>query len=342
MGHTASDGTSPVVQVTRVTPEITLADRIGTLKTRLGIGRMNYSVSPGLYAMGNPTVDSHVFLSANFKLSFDILRQGLAGMDAWLLVLDTKGINVWCAAGKGTFGTDEIVNRVAVTGLERVVSHRRLIVPQLGAPGVAAHEVRRRTGFSVIYGPVRSRDIKAFLDAGMKATPEMRRVRFPLYDRLVLTPIEVANGGKYFLAIAAIFFLLSGLNRSGYAGDLLISNGSRSTVNLLLAFLGGTVLSPILLPWVPGRSFAFKGLLVGLVLFLVSFFNDLTGQSSVETVAWLLLIPAIASFITLNFTGVSTYTSPSGVRKEMRIAIPAQLGAAILGICLWIAGRFVY
>ena len=341
VNHAAPDWTSPIVPVMRVTSEITLADRIGTVKTRLGIGRMTYKVQPGLYALGRPTAGAHVFLSANFKLSFDILRRDLAGMDAWLLVLDTKGINVWCAAGKGTFGTDEIVNRVALTGLERVVSHRRLIVPQLGAPGIAAHEVRRRTGFSVVYGPVRARDIGTFLDAGMKATPEMRRVLFPLYDRLVLTPIEVTNGGKYVLAVAAIFFLLSGLNRNGYAGDLLISSGSRSIVNLLLAFLGGTVLAPTLLPWVPGRSFAFKGLLVGLVLFLVSFLSDITGQSALETGAWLLLIPAITSFITLNFTGVSTYTSPSGVRKEMRIAIPAQLGAAVLGIGLWIAGRFV-
>jgi len=66
--------------------------------------RMSYAISPGLYAVGNPTKESDVFVSANYKLSFDVLRRELKGFNAWILVLDTKGINVWCAAGKGTFG----------------------------------------------------------------------------------------------------------------------------------------------------------------------------------------------------------------------------------------------
>ena len=81
----------------------------------------------------------------------------LAGVDAWILVLDTKGINVWCAAGKGTFGTGELVHRIGSVGLAGIVSHRKIIVPQLGAPGVSWPEVLRRSGFTVEYGPVRAR-----------------------------------------------------------------------------------------------------------------------------------------------------------------------------------------
>ena len=73
---------------------------------------MDYRVEPGLYAVGSPTADSPVLVSANYKMSFDRLRSALPGVDAWILVLDTKGINVWCAAGKGTFGTDELVRRI--------------------------------------------------------------------------------------------------------------------------------------------------------------------------------------------------------------------------------------
>src|SRR3990170_3965571 len=101
--------------------------------------------APGLYGLGNPTPDSPAFITANYTLSFDALRSALAGRDGYILVLDTEGINVWCAAGKGTFGTDELVGRVESTGLGVVVRHRRLILPQLGAPGVAAHEVARRS-----------------------------------------------------------------------------------------------------------------------------------------------------------------------------------------------------
>ena len=91
------------------------------------------------------------------------MRRALNGMDAWLLVLDTKGINVWCAAGKGTFSTKELIRQINLVGLEKIVNHHKVIVPQLGAVGVSAHEVKKSTGFSVIYGPVRAEDIHDFI-----------------------------------------------------------------------------------------------------------------------------------------------------------------------------------
>ena len=69
---------------------------------------MRYRVDPGLYSLGNPDSSSPVFVSANYRLSFNALRGSLKNSNCWILVLDTKGINVWCAAGKGTFGTEEL------------------------------------------------------------------------------------------------------------------------------------------------------------------------------------------------------------------------------------------
>ena len=115
------------------------------------------SVDPGLYAVGHPTPESPVLVSANYKMSFDRLRSQLTGLTHGCLVLDTRGVNVWCSAGKGTFGTDEIVGRVRANRLGEIVSHRTLVVPQLGAPGVAAHQVKNRCGFRVVYGPVQGR-----------------------------------------------------------------------------------------------------------------------------------------------------------------------------------------
>jgi len=181
--------------VPRARTRLGFRDRLGTLMVRSGFGRSRYRVPPGLYAVGSPTSDSQVLLSANYKLSFDHLRRSLGGRDAWILVLDTHGINVWCAAGKGTFGTAEIVRRVRSCGLSRVVGHHKLVAPQLGAPGIAAHEVRQATGFHVVYGPVRAKDLPAFLDARMTAPPEMRRVSFRLRDRLLLVPVELTQRG---------------------------------------------------------------------------------------------------------------------------------------------------
>src|SRR5512136_3444019 len=129
----------PDSEIRTTTSTVNFANRLDHFLARWGWKRESHRVEPGLYRLGNPDPDSPVFASANYTLSFDALRSALAGIDAWILVLDTKGINVWCAAGKGTFGTDELVRRIQAVGLSRVVSHRRVVLPQLGAPGVAAH-----------------------------------------------------------------------------------------------------------------------------------------------------------------------------------------------------------
>lgn len=328
------------IQIPRVPTELCFTDRLGGWKVRLSIRRMKYTVEPGIYAVGNPDGESVVLVSANYKLSFDALRKELGGLDAWIIVLDTKGINVWCAAGKGTFGTDEIVHRIGVVELEKIVNHRKIILPQLGAPGVAAHEVKKRCGFSVIYGPVRACDIIDFIKADMKATRQMRQVHFSFYDRLVLTPVEFVMGGKYMILIMMVLFILSGIGAGGYSIDLVISHGFRSIANLFAAYLSGAVITPLLLPWLPGRSFSFKGFSVGLVVTVVLFLFKFTG-SGLEKVAWIFLIPVVSSFLAMNFTGASTYTSLSGVQKEMRLAVPLQVIAGVLGMGLWITGRFI-
>jgi hypothetical protein len=171
---------TPKGSVPVVSTNLHFKDILGAWKVRWGIGRMNYKINPGLYAIGKPDHTSPVLVSANYKLTFDVLRKELSGLDCWILILDTKGINVWCAAGKGTFGTHELVGRILKTGLSEIVSHRKLVLPQLGAPGVSAHEVTKQTGFSVVYGPVRAKAIKTFLDSGFKATQEMRTVKFTM------------------------------------------------------------------------------------------------------------------------------------------------------------------
>jgi acetyl-CoA decarbonylase/synthase complex subunit gamma len=331
--------------VPRARTDITWQDRLGTLRVRSGIGRMNYRVPPGLYAVGNPAADSTVLVSANYKLSFDRLRGVLAGRDAWILVLDTHGINVWCAAGKGTFSSAEIARRVVASGLARIVSHRRLVVPQLAATGVSAHEVRRSCGFSVVYGPVRAEDLPAFLDARMKATPAMRQVRFRLRDRAVLIPVEVVGGARLALPLAMVLLLLGGVGSDGYSSAGLRTIGTTSATLLLGAFLAGTIAGPILLPWLPGRPFALKGALLGVALAagLISWHLSAGGvfASAFHAAAWALLLPTVISFVVMTFTGSSTFTSLSGVLREMRFAVPLQIAGGVAGVALWLAGLFL-
>jgi len=328
-----------------VSSTLTFRDRLGAWRVRWGGGRNRYTVAPQLYAVGSPTPESHVLVTANYKLSFDRLRAQLAGRDAWILVLDTNGINVWCAAGKGTFGTDELVGRLGRERVAEIVSHHRLVLPQLGATGVSAHEVHDRTGWRVTYGPVRAEDLPAFLDARFKATPEMRRMRFSLADRITLIPVELVGSAKYLIALVIVFVILSGLGSGGYSASQLAAAGSRSVFLLLAAYLAGAALAPALLPWIPGAAFSLKGGLAGLVVVGVVIAAGWFGTGRIdnwaETIGWVLLVPVISSFLAMNFTGASTYTSLSGVRREMRVAVPIQIAAASVGLVMWFAGRFI-
>ncbi len=320
-------------------------DRLGAWKVRWRINRMQYRVPPGLYAVGLPGRSSPVLVTANFKLTFDAVRRELAGIDAWILVLDTKGINVWCAAGKGTFGTSELVNRIRVVKLSEAVDHRRLILPQLGAPGVAAHEVRKQSGFAVIYGPVYARDIPAFISHNMSATEEMRRVRFGFGQRLALVPVEILTACKYGGMGFAVFFILAGFSRQGYSSQAALASGLRGAVFLAAGIGAGTVVTPVLLPWLPGRMFSVKGFIAGLLVLalLACGLGDwLFSQAGLMAASGLALTAlAISSFAGMNFTGSSTFTSLSGVRKEMRRAVPLQVMLALVGAVLWGLSRFL-
>ncbi len=330
---------TPIGEILRVSTSLNTKDVLGSWKARWGINRHNYQISPGLYCVGEPTDQSPVLVSANYKMSFDRLRKELAGFDAWILVIDTKGINVWCAAGKGTFGTGEIVQRIEATGLAGLVSHRTLILPQLGAPGVAAHEVLKQSGFRVIYGPVRASDLKVFIEAGMKATKDLRAVKFDFMDRLVLTPIElvhviwplaVALGMIIVINLLGIRFLRSFHDLIPYLGAILI----------------GCVLVPALLPWIPGRAFAWKGWLLGFIwALLVDVYNTWSVTTPISwrlALFYLLILPPIASYLAMNYTGSSTYTSLSGVKKEMKIWVPIIISSAGIGIVFMVSRLFFH
>jgi acetyl-CoA decarbonylase/synthase complex subunit gamma len=336
---------TPVGLVPQVSSSLTRSDHLGAFNARWGVGRMNYLVGPGLYALGQPDDCSPVMVTANYKMSFDRLREALPGRNMWILVLDTKGINVWCAAGKGTFGTMELVSRIESSGLTQIVSHRELILPQLAGPGVAAHEVKKLSGFKVIYGPIRATDLPKFLDGGLKATPEMRFKTFTTRERIVLIPIELVGALKGGLIIISIFFILSYLGKLGEGLTHGLQHGFFSAVSILMAIMAGAILTPLLLPWLPGRAFSIKGLIMGLIavaILLALRFNGLaTGVDWLEMLAWLLLIPALSAFLAMNFTGASTYTSLSGVKKEMRWAVPFQIGAGIIGFILWLGSQFI-
>jgi CO dehydrogenase/acetyl-CoA synthase gamma subunit (corrinoid Fe-S protein) len=337
---------TPEGEVPQVSSSLKWADHVGTFKARCAVGRMNYTVAPGLYALENPDEHSSVLVTTNYKMSFDKLRQALPGKNVWILVLDTKGINVWCAAGAGSFGTTELFNRIELTALPQIVSHRQLILPQLAAPGVAAHRLKELSGFKVTYGPIKAEDIPAFIEAGLKATSEMRRKSFTIWERAELIPVELVTFPKSAIIIAlSLMFLIGGIGGSGGFLVSAFNHGIFTIMVFFAAILSGAVFTPLLLPWLPGRAFSLKGMSMGIItvaLLLLFRWDDMISKGEhIEMLSWIFLIPALSAYLGMNFTGASTYTSLSGVKKEIRWALPLEIGAGVIGLSIWIGSHFI-
>lgn len=313
------------IDIQQTSSQLTLANKWDHFLKRVGIKRGKNRVSPGLYSLGNPNEKSQVFVTANYSLSFDCLRTALKGINCFILVLDTKGINVWCAAGKGTFGTDELVNRIKMCRLEEVTKRRTLILPQLSGPGVAAHRVKKLSGFNVEYGPVRADDLPEYLETH-KATPEMRRINFNFKDRLILVPTELFQVLLLILVLALPLYLISGL---------------LPALALTAAFLTGVVLFPILLPWIPTPNFSTKGFIIGALIALLFAILAFLGNSDLvlwQRAGWaliyLLILTPITAYLSLNFTGATTFTSRSGVKREIFKYVPKMIWIFGVGIIL--------
>ena len=322
-------------EVIHITPTTSVLNGKNTwdhIQARWGIRRGHHRVTPGLYALGRPQPSSPVFVTANYTLSFDALRCGLGELDAYILVLDTQGINVWCAAGKGTFGTAELIQRIEVTHLKDVVTTRILILPQLGAPGVAAHEVKKNTGFRVEYGPIRAEDLPEYLK-NHQATPVMRSARFNLHDRLVLIPIELVH--------VLIPLVIAGIAEY-FLGGLL------PTLATILSIIAGVAIFPLLLPFLPTHDFSSKGWILGMLVTLpFTIAMLLKPQTSASwlhagtALALQLAFPVVTAFIALNFTGSTSFTSRSGVKSEIYTYIPWMAGLFGGGVLLTIGAFLV-
>ncbi len=141
----------------------------------------------GLIRIGSPDRDAPVLLTCNFRLTVERVRRALRGVDAYLLVANSRGINVWCAATGGLFTNHDVVSVLKTSGIEDLVDHRNVILPQLAATGIESEVVHQKTGWRVVWGPVYAKAIPLFLQRGFVKTVAMRSVSFLWTERLEMT-----------------------------------------------------------------------------------------------------------------------------------------------------------
>jgi Pyruvate/2-oxoacid:ferredoxin oxidoreductase delta subunit len=210
----------------------------------------------GVRPVGQPDRESPVLVTGNYDLTVRRVLRALRGLDAWLVVADSHGVNVWCAASGGHLGTHQVVTALKIAGLESRVVHRQVIVPQLAATGIEAKEVRRRTGWIVRFGPADARDIPSYLAANHDKTEAMRLVRFTVRERLEMaaawaTPMSLAAvaigwrhlGGALALVwgLAVAVFLLYDRLPFGERGRQLATGAAAAIGTLVALAAGGTL-----------------------------------------------------------------------------------------------------
>lgn len=254
-------------------------------------------VRPGLYAVGRPDERSPVLVTGNFDLTVRRVVKVLDGViDCWLLVADSAGINVWCAAGGGFFTAEKVITAVQSSHLAQVVKHHALILPQLAANGVDGWKIRQETGWGVHWGPAKAADIPAYLAAHRKKTDAMRWVRFPLKDRLEMVTVTLGFYALLILLPVLIFW-------------------RHLFWPVTAVLLGLSYFYAIVHPWLPGRDGLQKSIpltlialagLWGWTLVLskveVAVFSPMPSQ---QLFNWAIAITACAVFTAAEMQGMS-------------------------------------
>jgi hypothetical protein len=110
---------------------------------------------------------------------------------------------------------------------------------------------------------------------------------------------------------------------------------------VIAAAFSGLVLFPILLPWIPTTDFSTKGFLIGGLVALPFALNSFYGMTDENmwlrsgwALTYMLIMPPISAFLALNFTGSSTFTSVTGVKREIFTYMPKIAWISGIGIIL--------
>ena len=265
---------------------------------------------PALIEVGQPGRGSPVLLTCNYALTVERVVRALSGQDCYLLAANSRGVNVWCAAAGGLFTHHDVVSALKTSGIEARVDHRTVILPQLAAAGIEAREVRRRSGWRVVWGPVDARDLPAFLEHAQVPAPEMRQVRFRLCERLEMA---VAWAFPVSALVAAV---LAFVWRAALVPALLLVWGLS-----LLVFAAFPLYARWLRPTSRGRGLSFERGGIQAVLWAVSVGGLLSCALLAGTFSWAwlwrwaLLAGVLVVIVTADLAGMTPLLK-SGTHEE--------------------------
>jgi hypothetical protein len=275
---------------------------------------------PGLYAIGEPERDSPILVTGNYDLTVRRVIKNTDGtLDAWLLVVDSAGVNVWCGAGGGFLTAERVIGALKMSGADSWHASKQVVLPQLCANGVDGNSIRDQTGWKVHWGPIRAGDISTYLENGFKKTDGMRTVVFPILDRLEMVSATLGLYGLMIMVPVLVFW-------------------RHFFWPVLIALLGLSYFFALALPLIPGKD----GLVKSIPLAIIATAGMIAYTSLTGSMDPLLLfrrgvgMVALSVFVAAEMQGMSPLMRGEQANWGWEVVIAVVLG----GIYWWIPQLF--
>jgi ubiquinone/menaquinone biosynthesis C-methylase UbiE len=275
-------------------------------------------IEPGIYESGNPNEESPIIVTANYEFTYIKVMRDLKGLDAWVLCVDSNGINVWCAARGNDFGNIQLLEAIEATGLKYVTQKKILLLPQLSAGGVAIPQLPKyseKFPFRVRYGPVWSKSIPQFLNENPVKKPDrMKLAKFTVYHRIRagITHISFLFRKIFILPLIGLVILLSILtwfNKLWWVGELSLWIILANTIVVLFFPISKFT-----------RRFIFKGIFFGIINIVLLGGLSFLIHKDIYYILWQMgFYFWITYFSTMSFSGYSMATSPREIQEEYPI-----------------------
>ena len=110
-------------------------------------------VEPKIYPIGEPDANSPVMFTTNFSLTYYTVESDVEAsrVPSYILVVDTEGTSVLTAYSGDKLNEKTVADAMTKFGLDKLVKHRKLIIP--GYVAVMSGKLEEATNWEILVGP---------------------------------------------------------------------------------------------------------------------------------------------------------------------------------------------
>ncbi len=289
------------------------------------------SNEPGIYESGRPDKESSIIVTTNYDYTYIKVLRDLEGIDAWILCVDSDGINVWCAARGDDFGNKQLLEAVEATGIQHYSNKKTLILPQLSAGGVSIPQLpksKEKFPYNILFGPVWSKYLPEFLEKRPARKPDPMKIAkfsFSHRARAGLTHTSFLFRKIFIYPIFILFLILLAFNRLNqlwWIGEFIFVI---IITNAIISY--GFPLSKFT------RYFIKKGIFFSILNLAILGFLNWILHGSLIYLAWNSIVYIWMSFFsTMSFSGYTMETNPSEIQSEYGLFTKLNLILMIISI----------